>query len=154
MTLSARRKLVLSSAIAYASIFAVMTVPLAILGDKQVGIEFQEESFFYGKLRDIAGPYVVFATLLSCGAGISAAALAGWHNSSKKSSGYEKELSELKGNLKRKEDLLQELKLSESRLQVSGLNSFLNEQSSHEVERFSITTSQPEVTNENNVVSS
>ena len=126
MTLSTRKKLVLSSAIAYGVIFAVMTVPLAILGDKQVRIEIQEESFFYGKLRDIAAPYVVFTTLLSCGAGISAAALAGWRNSSQKSLNYQKELSELKGNLKWKEELLEEFKLSESRLQVSGLKSFLS----------------------------
>ena len=128
MTLSARRKLVLPSAIASAVIFAAMTVPLAIMGDKQVGIQIEKESFFYGRLRDIAAPYVVFATLLSCGAGISVAALAGWHHYTKKSLNYKKELFQIKERLRLKEELLQEFKFSESRLQISGLSSFLNEQ--------------------------
>lgn len=150
MTLSARRKLVLPSVIVSAVIFSVMTVPLAIVGDKQVGIKIQEESFFHGRLRDVAAPYVVFATLLSFGAGISIAALVGWEHYTRKSSDYKKELSEIKGDLQVKEELLQELKLSESRLQVSGLNDFLDYQNSHEVENFTSAASQPVFT-ENSV---
>lgn len=70
MTLSASSKFVLPSVIACGIVFAVMTAPLAVMGDNQVGIKIQEESLFHGRLRDVATPYVVFATFLSFGAGM------------------------------------------------------------------------------------
>ncbi len=133
MTLSARRKLVLPSAIACIAVFAVMTVPLAIFGDKQVRIKIEEESFFYGRLRDIAAPYVLFATALSCGTGISVAAFIGWRQSTQKYLESRSELSEMKICLQDKEKLIEQLKFSDSRLQISGLSGFLNGQDSNEV---------------------
>ncbi|MBR8837419.1 MAG: hypothetical protein DSM106950_26270 [Stigonema ocellatum SAG 48.90 = DSM 106950] len=105
-----------------------MAIPLAVLGDKQISIKFQEEPFFSGRLRDIATPYVVFATALSLGAGISAAAVYGWRNSSRKGAEFEQQLSVLEEHMQEKDQLLKELKLSESRLQVSGLNNFLDDE--------------------------
>ena len=64
MTLSALQKFLLPPAIASLSVFSLMSFPLATLGDKQIAIKFQEEPIFYGKLRDIAIPYVVFATAI------------------------------------------------------------------------------------------
>lgn len=139
MTLSAIRKLILPSVITSGIVFAAMTVPLGLMGDNQVGIKIQEESFFHGRLRDVAAPYVVFATLLSIGAGISVAALGGWEHSTRKSLTYKKQLSRLEEHLQQKEELLKEFKLSESRLQASGLKSFLNGQ----VETSSTEVSQP-----------
>ncbi|AFY57809.1 hypothetical protein Riv7116_5433 [Rivularia sp. PCC 7116] len=133
MTLSARRKLVLPSAIACIAVFAAMTVPLAIFGDKQVRINIEEESFFYGRLRDVAAPYVLLATVLSCGTGISVAALIGWQQTTQKSLNCKNELSKLKVHLQDKEELIEQFKFSDSRLQVSGLTSFLNGQNSQEV---------------------
>ncbi|MEM6751664.1 MAG: hypothetical protein AAF630_01555 [Cyanobacteria bacterium P01_C01_bin.38] len=133
MNLSARRKLVLSSAIACIAVFAAMTVPLAIFGDKQVRIKIEEESFFYGRLRDVAAPYVLLATVLSCGTGISIAALMGWEQSTRKSLECKNELSKLKVLLQDKEELIEQLKFSDSGLQISGLSNFLNGQDSNEV---------------------
>ncbi|MBV6626011.1 MAG: hypothetical protein KI793_24280 [Rivularia sp. (in: Bacteria)] len=133
MTLSARRKLVLPSAIACIAVFAAMTVPLAVFGDKQVRIKLEEESFFYGRLRDIAAPYVLLATVLSCGTGMSLAALIGWQQSTQKSLDCKNELSKLKVHLQDKEELIEQFKFSDSRLQISGLSSFLNGQDSNEV---------------------
>ncbi|MEM1392196.1 MAG: hypothetical protein AAF757_16620 [Cyanobacteria bacterium P01_D01_bin.116] len=133
MTLSARRKLVLPSAIACIAVFAAMTVPLAIFGDKQVRIKIEEESFFYGRLRDVAAPYVLLATVLSCGAGISIAAFIGWKQSTQKSLQFKSELSKIKIYLQDKEELIEKFKFSDSHLQISGLSSFLNGQDSNEV---------------------
>lgn len=133
MSLSALAKLILPPVIASAAVFSAMTLPLAAIGDKQINIRFQEETLFFGKLRDVALPYVVVATGLSLGAGISAIAISGWRNSSRKSTEIEQEVSQLQLQLQQKEELLNEFKLSETRLQVSGLNNFLDEKASFPV---------------------
>lgn len=147
MTLSTLKKLIFPSMITSGIVFAAMTLPLAIMGENQVGIKIQEESFFHGRLRDVASPYVIFATLLSLGAGISVAALGGWKDSTRKFLDYKSELSRLEKHLEQKEALLQEFKLSESSLQTSGLKSFLNDKvtvkDSQKVEAFSIAVTQP-----------
>jgi uncharacterized coiled-coil protein SlyX len=128
MSLSALRKFVLPPVIASAAVFSAMSFPLAVLGDKPINIRFEEEPIFDGRLRDIAPPYVVAITALSLGAGIAAAAVSGWRNSSRKSSEFEQQLTKLEENLEQKDKLLKELNLSESRLQLSGLNNFLDEE--------------------------
>jgi hypothetical protein len=128
MSLSALYKFFLPPLIASGSVFAVMSYPLATLGEKQIVIKFQEEPIFHGKLRDVATPYVVLATALSIGAGISAAAICGWLHSSRRSSEYEQELSNLEKHLQEKEALLKEFKVSETRLQTSGLSAFLDDE--------------------------
>jgi uncharacterized protein HemX len=147
MTLSALQKFLLPPAIASLSVFSLMSLPLATLGDKQIAIKFQEESVFYGKLREIAIPYVIFATALSVGSGISALALCGWRNSSSKSAKIRQELSNLEQNIQQKEALLKELQVSESRLQTSGLSAFLDSEMPFEQglssNNSAITVSQP-----------
>ncbi|MEA5625738.1 hypothetical protein [Nostoc sp. UHCC 0251] len=128
MTLSALQKFLLPPAIATLSVFSLMSFPVATLGDKQIAIKFQEEPIFDGKLRDIAIPYVVFATALSIGSGISALAFCGWRNSSSKSAKIQQELSNLEQHLQQKEALLKEWQVSEPRLQTSGLNAFLDDE--------------------------
>ncbi|MEH2142633.1 hypothetical protein [Nostoc sp.] len=128
MTLSALQKFLVLPAIASLSVFSLMSFPLATLGDKQIAIKFQEEPIFDGKLRDIAIPYVVFATALSIGSGISALAFCGWRNSSDKSAKIQQELSNLDLHLQQKEALLKEWQVSEPRLQVSGLSAFLDDE--------------------------
>ena len=128
MTLSALQKFLLLPALASLSVFSLMSFPLATLGDKQIAIKFQEEPIFYGKLRDIAIPYVVFATALSIGSGISALAFCGWRNSSSKSAKIQQELSNLEQHLQQKEALLKEWQVSEPRLQISGLSAFLDDE--------------------------
>ncbi|MEO1430567.1 MAG: hypothetical protein AAFV71_16185 [Cyanobacteria bacterium J06633_8] len=130
MSLSALSKFILPPVLAAAAVFSAMTVPLALIGDKQININFQEETLFFGKLRDVALPYVVVATGLSLGAGISTIAISGWRKSSRKSTEIEGQISQLEKQLQQKEELLKEFKLSETRLQVSGLNNFLDGQSS------------------------
>jgi hypothetical protein len=128
MSLSALQKFFLPPIIASVGVFSAMSFPLASLGDKQITIKFQEEPIFYGKLRDVAIPYVVLTTILSLGTGVAAGAVCGWRHSSLKSVKFQQELSNLEQNLQEKETLLKELKLSESRLQVSGLKAFLDDE--------------------------
>jgi hypothetical protein len=128
MSLSALRKFVLPPVMTGLSVFLALSFPLAMLGDKPINIRFEDEPIFDGRLRDIAPPYVVVVTALSLGAGIAAAAIGGWNRSSRKSSQIEQQLSTLEEDLQQKDKLLKELKLSDSRLQVSGLTSFLNDE--------------------------
>ena len=141
MNLSLPRKLVLSSVITCGAVFALMTAPLAIMGDQQVGIKIEEESFLNGRLRDVSPPYIVFSTLISLGAGISVAALMGWKQSNRNSFNYQKKLAQLKEDLQLKEKLLEEFKFSDSNLQSSGLDSYLPNQSAEFIEAQSSKTS-------------
>jgi hypothetical protein len=128
MNLSAIRKFVLVPIIASAGIFSAMSLPLVLFGDKPVSIRFEEEPVFDGKLRDVAPPYVVLITTLSLGVGVSAAAISGWKSSARKSIEVEKHLSHLEQHLEEKDQMLKEMKLSDSRLQVAGLSIFLDEE--------------------------
>jgi hypothetical protein len=67
MNLSAIRKFVLFPIIASAGIFAAMSLPLVLFGDKPVSIRFEEEPIFDGKLRDVAPPYVDYNAEFGCG---------------------------------------------------------------------------------------
>jgi hypothetical protein len=128
MTLSTLQKFFLPSIVSAVSVFSAMSLPLATLGDKQTVVKFQEETVFDGKLRDVAAPYVVLATAMSVGAGIFVIAVCGWQYSTRKSTEFQQELSGLEKHLEEKEAQLQEFKLSESRLQVSGLTTFLDDE--------------------------
>lgn len=121
------KKLVLTPVLVSAAVFATLTVPLALFGQKPVTIQLQEEPIFSGQLRDIAAPYLGLASILSLGAGCASVAITGWRSSTRKSSQVEAELSNLAQNLREKEAQLEALKLSESQLEASGLSAFLDE---------------------------
>ncbi len=118
MTGSPLKRFVVTPMIISASIFGVLTLPLAIFGDQVMTLQFQEESKFHGRLRDpnVATPYLSIVTVLSLAAGTASVAVTGWRQSSRKSAEVEAQLSNLAQNLK------------ESRLTASGLASFLDEE--------------------------
>lgn len=128
MPASPFQKLVLAPIVISASVFAVLTLPLAFFGSKQITIQFQKEQPFQGQLKDFATPYLVLASVLSLGAGVASVAITGWQRSTQKSSQVEAELSDLAKNLQEKEAQLEALKISQSRLEASGLSAFLDEQ--------------------------
>ncbi|GEM_PF-5321952 len=132
MSLSTAAKFLITPVITSIAVFSMMTIPLVVCGDKQVSIKLQNESLFSGKLRDISTPYIVIATALSLGSGISAIAVYGWRNSSRKATKFEQQLSILEKDLKEKDKTLEEFKISESRFQVFGLDKFLDDGSSGE----------------------
>jgi hypothetical protein len=122
------KRYLLPSLIAAGTVFSALTLPLAMSGSEQVAIKVNKESVFYGQLRDVAAPYLGFAAALSLGAAISSVAMTGWRQSSKKSTQIQDQLSCLQQNLKEKEAQLEELKLSQLRLQASGLSFFLEDE--------------------------
>lgn len=121
------KKFILTPVLISASIFAVLSLPLVLIGNQQITIKMQEETAYDGKLRDVATPYLGFAGIFALGAGVVCVALSGWQQSSRKSEAVEAQLSGLAQHLKEKEAQLEALKLSESRLEVSGLKAFLEE---------------------------
>lgn len=128
MTLTALRKFVLPPVITSAVVFAAVTAPVFVLGSRQINVELDQEPWINGTIREVALPYVAAATVMTLGAGISVAAIGGWRNSAKKSEQIEQQLSSLEKHLQEKDALLKELKLSEGRLQVSGLKAFLDDE--------------------------
>lgn len=128
MSGSPLKKFVLTPVVVSAAVFAAMTLPLAIFGSKPVTIQLQQEPVFQGQLRDVATPYLGLATALSLGAGVASIAVTGWRISTRKSSQAEAQLLDLTQNLKQKEELLEALQLSESRLEASGLSAFVDEE--------------------------
>jgi hypothetical protein len=128
MSGSPLKKFILTPVVLSAAVFGVLTLPLAVLGSKPVTIQLQQEPVFQGQLKDVATPYLGLVAAISLGAGIANVAVTGWRLSSRKSSQIEAQLSTLAQSLKEKEELLEALKLSESQLEASGLNAFLDEQ--------------------------
>lgn len=130
MTVSSHKSFLLPSLVLAGTVFGAMTLPLAMFGSEQVVIQVQKEPVFYGELRDVAAPYLGFAAALSLGVAVGGVAMTGWRHSSKKSNQMEEQLSKLQQHLKEKEAQLEELKLSQSQLQVSGLSFFLEDEAS------------------------
>ena len=122
------KRYLLPSLVAAGTVFSALTLPLAMCGSEQVAIKVNKEPVFYGQMRDVAAPYLGFAAALSLGAAISSVAMTGWRQSSRKSAQIQDQLSCLQQNLKEKEAQLEELKLSELRLQASGLSFFLEDE--------------------------
>ena len=128
MTGAQLKKFVLTPVVLSAAVFAALSSPLAIFGSKPLTIQLQEEPVFQGQLRDFSAPYLGLTSAMSLAAGIASVAVSGWRLSARKSSQTEAQLSELEQDLKEKEVLLEQLKLSEARLDASGLSQFVDEE--------------------------
>jgi hypothetical protein len=128
MTGAPLKKFVLTPVVLSAAVFAALSSPLAIFGSKPLTIQLQEEPVFQGQLRDFSAPYLGLTSAMSLAAGIASVAVSGWRLSARKSSQTEAQLSELEQDLKEKEVLLEQLKLSEARLDASGLSQFVDEE--------------------------
>ncbi|MBW4648991.1 MAG: hypothetical protein KME06_09835 [Kastovskya adunca ATA6-11-RM4] len=128
MTVSPLKRFILPSVVLSGAIFSLLTLPLTVIGSEDVVIQLREEPMFHGKVRDVAAPYLGFATALSLGVAVGSVAITGWRESSRKSAQIDEELSTLQDNLKKKEGQIEELKLSEMQLQASGLNFFVDDE--------------------------
>lgn len=127
MSGSPLKKFVVTPVVISAAIFGALSLPLALLGKQPVTIQLQGEPVFYGQLRDVATPYLGLTSAISLGAGLASVAVTGWRSSKRKSSIVEAEFSALAQHLKEKEAQLEALKLSESKLDASGLKAFADE---------------------------
>jgi TolA-binding protein len=120
------KKIFASSVLIAGATFSVLTLPLLVVGSRPITIQLNDEPLFVGKLKDIAAPYIGLATALGVSAGIVNFSLAGWKNSTSKSQKVVEKLSGLEQQLKEKEAQLEEVLVSESRLQAVGLDAFLD----------------------------
>ncbi|MCP2726929.1 hypothetical protein [Limnofasciculus baicalensis] len=145
MTASPLRRFVITPLVISATVFGVLSLPMMIFGRQPIDIKSQEESVFSGELRDIALPYLGLASLVSLAAGTASVALSGWRASSDKSAETKKKLSTLEQDLKEKEKLLENLKVSESHLTASGLAPFLDEEIKLELEELLKEETNPQV---------
>ncbi|MEQ9370184.1 MAG: hypothetical protein RIG63_14365 [Coleofasciculus chthonoplastes F3-SA18-01] len=143
MTGSPLKKFLFTPIILSTAIFSALTLPLAFFGDQEVTIQLQEEPVHHGKVRDMAMPYLGLVSVLGLGTGIATIAVTGWRQSSKKSAQAEEQLSDLERHLQEKEQLLEELKQSKSRLAAAGLNNFLEKEGEQESGLLSENEDQP-----------
>lgn len=119
---------VLPAAVLAGAMFSSLTVPLAIFGSGPVDIQLNQEPVFSGTIKDLAAPYVGVVGILSIGAGVAGVAIAAWQQSSRKSGQVEAKLSNLQRTLAEKELQLQEAMLADHRLEASGLDFFLQDE--------------------------
>ena len=128
MSVSPPKNSVLPAAVLAGAMFSSLTVPLAVFGSGPVDIQLNQEPVFSGTIKDLAAPYVGVVGILSIGVGVAGVAIAGWQQSSRKSGQVEAKLSNLQQKLEEKELQLQAAMLSEYRLEASGLDFFLQDE--------------------------
>ncbi|MBD1860485.1 MULTISPECIES: hypothetical protein [Trichocoleus] len=145
MPVSSLKSFLLPAVLLSSTVFSSLTLPLVMLGSQPIDIRVQQEPVFSGQLKDVAAPYLGFATALSLGAGIASVAVTGWRRSSRKSAQVEEQLSSLQENLQVKESQLEELKLSEVRLAATGLSEFLHDKPVQVVTGTTVDLAQPVV---------
>jgi hypothetical protein len=129
MTTSATAiKFILTPVALSAAVFATLTLPLNLFGSKPVTVQVQEEPLFFGELKDFAPQYLGVAGLLSAGMGLTSLAMMGWQQSNRKSAVVEQKLAQLTQTLDEKQKLLDNIRSSQSQLDASGLQNWLDKQ--------------------------
>ncbi len=126
-TLSNFTKLVLPAALLGGTVFSVLTAPLALYGSDQVVVRLKNERIFDDRLKDVAAPYIGFASLVGLGAGAACIAIVGWQQANRKAQAINTQLSALQQQLQAKEAQVEGLLLSDARLTASGLGFFLQD---------------------------
>jgi hypothetical protein len=129
MTTSATAiKFILTPVALSAAVFATLTLPLNLFGSKPVTVQVQEEPLFFGELKEFAPQYLGVAGLLSAGVGLTSVAMMGWQQSNRKSAVVEQKLAQLTQTLDEKQKLLDNIRSSQSQLDASGLQNWLDKQ--------------------------
>jgi hypothetical protein len=115
----------LSSALLAGAVFSITALPLTTLGAKSVTVQLEETPVFVGQLRELASPYLALATGISLGVGAVSLSLSSWRQAAHKLDRSEAEIAALKQQLSEKDALVERLRFSDTRLQSSGLEHFL-----------------------------
>lgn len=106
--------------------FSTATLLLSTIGSRPVTIQIEEKPIFTGRVQDLAAPYLTVMTGLSLGVGVTAFALLGWQETSRRLNQATEQVSALKQRLQQQEGMVESLKFSEAKLQATGLNFFLD----------------------------
>lgn len=115
----------LSSALLAGAVFSITALPLTMLGEKPVTVQLEERPIFVGQLRELARPYLALATGISLGVGAVSLAVSSWRSAADQLERSEAEIATLRQQLDQKTALVEQLRFSETKLQVSGLEQFL-----------------------------
>lgn len=107
-------------------VFSSATLLLVATGSRPITIEVEERPLFTGRVQDLATPYLSIATGLSLGMGLTALALLGWKDASRRLDRATQQVSILKQQLQHQEGMVESLKFSEAKLQATGLKFFLD----------------------------
>jgi hypothetical protein len=126
-TLSDFTKLVLPATLLAGTVFSVLTAPLVMYGSEQIVVRFQDERIFDDRLKDIAAPYIGFAGLVSLSAGAASLGITGWRQAARRSHTSDGQIAALHQELQAKATQVEELLLSETRLEALGLGVFLQD---------------------------
>lgn len=132
MTTSSIQRSLIPAACIAGTLFAISTAPLAMYRSEVVAVELQNRPFFAAEIRDLAGPYLGLAGLISVSLGVSVMGFSGWRQASRKSEAAESKLSGLQRDLLAQQSELEEIKFSQSRLRSQNLDTFLEPQTSLE----------------------
>lgn len=115
----------LSSAFLAGAVFVAATLPLATLASKPVAIQLESKPVFTGQFRELAAPYLGLVLAISLGTGATNLAVMRWFQSSRKLGLAENQMSALKQQMLEQAALIENLKFTPARLQASGLDQFL-----------------------------
>lgn len=135
----------LSSSLFAATVFSAATFPLAAMGSQPLTIQLEEQPVFAGQIKELAGPYVGLATVISLGAGVASMAMMSWSQSSRKLGQAEEEMSALRQELQKRESQIERLKFSDSKLAAAGLESFLDSEEAAPAATLSVSIKTAEV---------
>lgn len=106
--------------------FSTGALFLVAIGSRPITLEIDEKPLFTGRIQDLASPYLAAVTGLSLGVGMTAFALLGWQESSRRLNRATDQISSLKQQLHHQEGMVESLKFSEAKLQAMGLKFFLD----------------------------
>lgn len=115
-----------SSCLLSGTVFCLMTLPLAGIGQKNVRVQVEESAVFVGEARDLAAPYLLTAMGISLGVGAVGLASLGWNQCSKKLSESEDKLLSMKKQVDEQVALVESIKFSGQRIEALNLSSFLH----------------------------
>lgn len=135
----------LSSALLAGAVFSITALPLTMLGEKPVTVQLEERPVFVGQLRELARPYLALATGISLGVGAVSLAVSSWRSAADKLERSEAELAALRQQLDQKNVLVEQLRFSETKLQRSGLEHFLQAEETIALRSASPLASTPQV---------
>ncbi len=122
-------KHLLSAVLLGGTVFAVATLPLAMLGPKPLAIQVEGKPIFTGHFQDLSAPYIGLVLAMSIGTGATHLAMMRWQQVARKLDRTETQMNTLKHKLHEQETLIEKLSFAPARLQASGLEPFLRNES-------------------------
>lgn len=107
--------------------FAIISLPAAKLASERIDVQLNRSQVFSGEIRDLSAAYLSIAGLVSLSLGLTGFSLAAWRQTGTRLNATKRNVEELEGLLKQRDQQLQLAQLVPARLHQSGLNAFLED---------------------------